>query len=372
MENKAFEFFYGGRFDADGSDVILLEVTEAQLAVFSSLPSFPAGSSSAPASSSVSFKGRPDDLLVLCTDCETFSVRAAETSNSLLLFPSAPSAVALPVVSDSEVRYVQSCNHSILEIARTNPRLSRIEELLKKKYYKPHEELLTTLDLYTLQALETEVQASRAEILAGLRAIKALQVNGFWRLAEPNTRHFVTNFILDSCVELNLSIPVAAHDLDACTRMIVERTEGHPDLDPMLIAHFLGCMSSVDAAVFRTEQLLSRSPVWPMDDLLDILGSSLPRGSFFSIDSLYDEGLFLVDGLMKTVTKFSKRQLSNDPSTRFRALFQKKVKWTAAEIEPFIRDIREIGLPGESFLIKYARVNQKLKADDQVTYSSRE
>eukprot|EP00898_Chlorokybus_atmophyticus_P004132 jgi/Chlat1/471/Chrsp103S01072 len=69
------------------------------------------------------------------------------------------------------------------------------------------------------------------------------------------------------------------------------------------------------------------------------------------------------------VSLFRERDLPDDPDARFRALFERRARWTAEEIEPFVRRLRAPGQSIESLLLRHARLTQGTGGD--AFYSAR-
>ena len=157
-------------------------------------------------------RGDNDDGAVLCTQNATFSVKEAETSNSLLVVPSLVLPTALEKHGDRSLARstVEGVFYKYLEVLPTQPTIKRLNTVLREKSYKgggsDQEHGMTLSEL-----LET-VQASEEEILQGehspglpkcidkrrapgLKSCEAVRVDGEWFSLDPTFHMKVVGFI---------------------------------------------------------------------------------------------------------------------------------------------------------------------------------
>ena len=157
-------------------------------------------------------RGDSDDGAVLCTQNATFSVKEAETSNSLLVVPSLVLPTALEKHGDRSLARstVEGVFYKYLEVLPTQPTIKRLHTVLREKSYKgggsDQEHGMTLSEL-----LET-VQASEEEILQGehspglpkcidkrrapgLKSCEAVRVDGEWFSLDPTFHMKVVGFI---------------------------------------------------------------------------------------------------------------------------------------------------------------------------------
>ena len=104
---------------------------------------------------------------MLCTRSATFSVKEAETSNSLLVVPSLVLPTALEKTGDRALvsSTVEGVFYKYLEVLPTQPTTKRLHTVLKEKSYKGG-----NIDQdrgLTLSELLDTVQASEDEIVEG-------------------------------------------------------------------------------------------------------------------------------------------------------------------------------------------------------------
>ncbi len=84
--------------------------------------------------SRVVIKGDADDDAVLCTDAQTFSIKVAETSNTIYLVPPHGEDAALPA-SGTQSRRIIGTAQTSFELARIRPAFSRLKGLLNQAQY---------------------------------------------------------------------------------------------------------------------------------------------------------------------------------------------------------------------------------------------
>lgn len=175
----------------------------------------------------VSIKGGPADDAVLCTADRTYTLRLAESSNTLLLAPeravkrkrletaaAAAKGEAAAAAVDEELR-VQASVSAHFEILRCAPRTGG---LLATLAACPYTGAIDTYDAVaadaaaaeggsaakkrpTLRELEITVQASAAELQCALRDAKALCVDGRWCVLETQLEADIMEAIISLCVE---------------------------------------------------------------------------------------------------------------------------------------------------------------------------
>ena len=170
---------------------------------------------SAPASTlpcvwhSMRIKGDPNDEAVLCTATATYTIRLAESSNTLLLGPNKPTKrsrrepetndMAKETTEQLEMRTSASAH---FELLRSAPRIGGLPVLLGVLPYSGNEaeaeaDLAAEMEAAgevppppasfrrpTLTELEAAIQCSTVELRAALRDAHALYVNGRWTLVD--------------------------------------------------------------------------------------------------------------------------------------------------------------------------------------------
>ncbi|KAL0141057.1 sister chromatid cohesion protein DCC1 [Mucor lusitanicus] len=330
-------------------------------------------------------KGLADDEAVLCTESKTYIVRQVNTSNSLLLTTKDP-------VSDQHI--VHDDVSSTIELLPCIARLSRIDELLRESSYSGSQnerEIINNKTLYTYYDLLSVVQASENELLDGLRARAAFQIDGYYRLFDPSYLYhlfdlFVTNASVHSydfkqmtLAQAKLCITEEMNAVDqedsipdqvviACINAFVTEHVDINDLDKVLV------FDHAKICRFLGDWLLSnpRNKRWELNDFLDMwnkLGYDIFIPKLEYIDGLYI--MYETKKLQQTeryIQYFPVAELSTDPPQRFASLFAEKPLWTSQEITPFLMDLAPKKKDREHLLLKFARTH---KQQNSILYGSR-
>ncbi|EPB81753.1 hypothetical protein HMPREF1544_11503 [Mucor circinelloides 1006PhL] len=330
-------------------------------------------------------KGLADDEAVLCTESKTYIVRQVNTSNSLLLTTKDP-------VLDQHV--VHDDISSTIELLPCIARLSRIDELLRESSYSGFEnerDIINNKTLYTYYDLLSVVQASESELLDGLKARAAFQIDGYYRLFDQGYLYhlfdlFVTNASVHSydfkqmtlkqaklCIteEMNAvdqedkipdQVVIACINAFVTEHVDVNEHDKILEFDHEKICRFLG------------EWLLSnpRNKRWELNDFLDMwnkLGYDIFIPKLEYIDGLYiTHETKKLQHTEKYIQYFPVAELSTDAPQRFASLFAEKPLWTSEEITPFLMDLAPKKKDREHLLLKFARTH---KQQNTVLYGSR-
>lgn len=166
-----------------GDSIKLLELNDQTLACLES-------------GNSLVFKGEGNENVVLCTDKETYEVKDAEISNSLLIVPDLKldEQVKSVVPSASEPReeelnlrtvHIDAISHSYFELKPVKPKLHKITELLLPSAYRgPECEEETVINRICRGDLEKSVLASQEEIDRALSKLTIIEIEGFVRLID--------------------------------------------------------------------------------------------------------------------------------------------------------------------------------------------
>ena len=315
--------------------------------------------------------------LVLCSETKTFSMRKAETSNVVLVVNGVdePAAKKRKMAgSDAEaqtgggrVATVSASVGEFYQLTETAPKLERLREMLQEC---PFDGTRSSVEgqgedqgesgrLYSFEALRSEVQASDAELRAGLRAARAVEVDGHWRVLAPDFLERVFGAILDVIVEKDWPLDklparaleaelgdedpravrhsVALHSSNAAgsspgapADTAATSTPGAQDetwaLDRELVCRF------VAARVLRRRDANHHGP-WPANEFREEWEMALPCG--LEPDSALLRGLAVedVDAAAggAVLRALSAATLSDDAAARFAELFAFKERWSLAQ-----------------------------------------
>ncbi|XP_029199227.2 sister chromatid cohesion protein DCC1-like [Acropora millepora] len=329
---------------------------------------------------SVTIRGDHQDEAVLCTDKETYDLKIADTSNSLLLVPDCvlPKDEAFKSeVSPLVFREVSSCHTTYFELKQRRPKLEKLKFLLVGDLYKGPENEENTghleddsvkkRSLHTLADLLSKVQASETEILEALKKIEALEINGHWRLLDTDYKEKVVIGILTLLEEKDWSYE--AVPVKECCDILQE-------LEPRIILeHCLSCYGEVTnmetdsgdentvyyrlsedkICRFYAEYLLRQAGRFNYHEFIDSWQQSVPEGMVTKSAHLAGIALTDMQSIPPVIWHFSASDLPDDPVLRFMKLFKVQPKWTFNEIQPYIQDLAAPGQSLNALLMKFAR-----------------
>ncbi|KAF5946461.1 hypothetical protein HYC85_016689 [Camellia sinensis] len=156
----------------------------------------------------VTIRGQLDEDAVLRTQSRTYAVKFVETSNSILLIlPSDQSALCGNKQDCDEkdrdkkvVAPVIKVAPDVMELIEVAPRLDRLRMLLSENPYRFDEVLMenNNRSLYRWDDLIEKVQASDDELITGLQALSAVEIDGHWRIVDENySKHAFANSVLN-------------------------------------------------------------------------------------------------------------------------------------------------------------------------------
>lgn len=177
------------------------------------------------------FSGGLHDSAVLCTDHQTYEVKEAGISNSLLLIPELKLAQATSISplkcvknhantsiektnpNDSiesnegdsmiverklETKVVQNVFHEYFECREVKPRFRKLDEMLRlTRYAGPEQEhTIERSCLFSFQQLLDTIQCSRHEFQQGLESFRAFEFEGKMRVFDIEYEFRLLNLIL--------------------------------------------------------------------------------------------------------------------------------------------------------------------------------
>uniref|UniRef100_A0A8C4QYZ9 Sister chromatid cohesion protein DCC1 n=1 Tax=Eptatretus burgeri TaxID=7764 RepID=A0A8C4QYZ9_EPTBU len=135
-------------------------------------------------------RGDREEKVILCTNSTSYVVRAADTSNLLLVASGFTGpAQAAEFKGPASLAHVQICGFasSLLETRLCKPGLRKLRALLgEMPYSAPEEERMLEEDLgpagLTTAELLQVIQSSEVQLMAALKDLHACQINGRWRM----------------------------------------------------------------------------------------------------------------------------------------------------------------------------------------------
>ncbi|MCD9561036.1 hypothetical protein HAX54_019970 [Datura stramonium] len=341
----------------------------------------------------VTLRGQPDEDAVLCSQSKTYAIKFVGTSNSVFLIPPSNLSIALgSSPNSSEKDHDNSVVASVIkvvpgsmELVEVAPRLDKLKLLLSENSYGFDEvsQMNTELmhknrGLYAWSDLVEKVQASDEELCTGLRALSAVEIDGYWRLLDENFVDEILNMLLHNAV-LNDWLLNALNE-DEVLRVL--EADGFPR---KIVRHCLEVYGSkVDdetrgGCTWRLEEkpvcvhfarVILRGKKMKLESFMEEWRKKVPEGMNASFDVLEGEVLTEKLGIETRIYAFSVSSLPSVPAERFSKLFQEKPKWDWKELQPFVRDLKVPGLSSEGLLLKYTRRTQP-SADSEPIFSAR-
>jgi len=339
---------------------------------------------------SVRVKGKRSDQAVLCTTNQTYSLRLAESSNTLLLATErCVPKQALPRAAMT----VEASATGFFELVRTAPHISGLLSLLGQPYsgdvmkrtmHRDSNYIAirdSVLDAAcgrpTLAELDDMVRGSPAEVRAALRAAKAMQISGCWCVLEMQLERAIMECVLSLCVECEW--PLDAIPADECISKCLQQDGAGFDeaaIRATLSAHAVSAdevdwdawVRASERAVisldpdsvcrFRARIMLSECDAWPCAQFMEVWEQALPAGLLPSL-SRHLEGIAVVTegdcGNLPMVRSLPLASLPLRARERFEALFQLKRAWSKEELTPYVQDLLDPGRSMETLVLQHAR-----------------
>ena len=335
----------------------------------------------------------PTDKVVLCTTDKTFAVKSVETSNSVFLVEDAstlstakrqkldtdgndddkenegqvlresqdivggtpgPMTQMEKADRDETTRGIHICTivNENWEIEHIAPDVKKLDEMLRSCPFgeadldDSREEAEVKIDVleeatedrqagFTLNELKQSIQASEVELLEALHDSDAIEIGERWGL--------VSQEYLDALVDVLVSkvSPSAALPMKEVLNSMASEGFGHPAVGQIVLRFLTGGETSKlnvkRVSRFYAKKLLQKRSKWKLDHFLQEWEKVLPVGVVPQIDML--EGLVLKEilGYETEISYLDISLLPREPKERFEMLFQKKERWPAKELKPFLR-----------------------------------
>ncbi|XP_015757732.1 PREDICTED: sister chromatid cohesion protein DCC1-like [Acropora digitifera] len=268
---------------------------------------------------SVTIRGDHQDEAVLCTDKETYDLKNADTSNSLLLVPDCvlPKDEAFKSeVSPLVFREVSSCHTTYFELKQRRPKLEKLKFLLVGDLYKGPENEENT------GHLEDDSVKKRS----------LLHHNGNY------------------CFMLILFCRMI---LEHCLNCYGEVTNMETDSGDENTVYYK--LSEDKICRFYAEYLLRQAGRFNYHEFMDSWQQSVPEGMITKSAHLAGIALTDMQSIPPVIWHFPASDLPDDPVHRFMKLFKVQPKWTFNEIQPYIQDLAAPGQSLNALLMKFAR-----------------
>ncbi|KAF8068237.1 dscc1 [Scenedesmus sp. PABB004] len=388
----------------------------------------------------VVIKGEPGGDAVLCTAAKTYALKLVETTNCLLLLPPQPELDAdfhavpsLPpdaagqrdvglqtqlqknaAAADHPPLTAVATAASHIELVEVAPRLDLLPRLLGERPYSLEDEddggdaaaaeasgagaggeamdadgpgaaAPRALGCHTTEQLLERVQASRAELLAELRRLGAVQLGGVWRLVDEAYLGGLLEMLTMTALErgwpldaLPLEEAVAAMQPDGYIPAITQHClEVFGDRSAAPQAG--GASYALDerrACLHYARKLLSQRDAWPESEFMAAWRAAVPGCWAPREEMLLGEALLLQpepsEGFPEPrLRSLPARSLPAAPGARFAALFAAQPRWTREQLDPYLAGMQVPGQTVEMLLLKHARASQRSPTDPTPLFVAR-
>ncbi|EOY17536.1 hypothetical protein QUC31_006865 [Theobroma cacao] len=342
----------------------------------------------------VTLRGQPDEDAVFCTKSKTYSVKLVGTSNSVFLVPHADYSTFCENSQDCDGEdYKQQVGASVIKVASGNmelvevaPRLDKLKSIISENLYSSDEALVmedlefmerSMRRLYTWDDLTNMVQASDDELRSGLKALSALEIDGYWRIVDQKYMDMILRMLLHNSVLNDWSLNTLIED----EVVSVLESDGFPRKLAYHCLHVYGSRVEevMDKGVWRMDarrvcvhfaREILREGKRKMESFMEEWTRKIPEEMQASFDMLEGEVLTEKVGVETWVHAFSVSSLPSTPAERFSILFKERPKWEWKDLEPYVRDLNVPGLSSEALLLKYTRRTQPT-IDAEPVFSAR-
>ena len=327
--------------------------------------------------------GTPGDDVVAVTSCSTYSVRIAETTNSLLLLPEPDSPLLPADEHESEVRHITNTQFYHLELLPIHPVLPRLHTLLAPATYAGPE--LEDADtpgglghpdsLHTTDQLLDLVQASPDQLMSGLAALHAVSIGGFWRLLDPAYAALLLDVVLTYMAIEDIPLTGGRIELDG---LLASATEYNPDALGAVLARFAvrdpnvsGWVLNPEAvALFKGIEVLGlASDEWVLSEFVAAWRDALPEEfhACVNVELLHGHMAIAppidvspaINALSPAghsrISLLRERDLPRDHIPRFDALFAAQSHWSRPALQPYLTPLVPPNAPVDPLLLKHTR-----------------
>ncbi|XP_012286006.1 sister chromatid cohesion protein DCC1 [Orussus abietinus] len=320
----------------------------------------------------LSFRGNKHDPAVLCTKNRTYDLKAAETSNSLLVVSNMKFAEQTSLVNTNH-QVVERCDvqgifHTYFEVRECKPKLSRLRDLLEPSSFKgmEYEKNIEPETLYNWDRLQNEMQASEEELKQALNEYFIVPMNGYMRLISFEYEARALSFILDYVGENSWEFDeVDREDTYESLKELIPKTVfdvifkkyTEPSIKTKKDGTSLYRLNEEKTCKFLAQLLLSASPVNDYVQFMEAWRIGVPEK--MSVKKEYLNGIALIvpnkGKMKKDVIAFPEYKLPNNIKDRLKELFKVKEKWTIEEISPYLSNVATYKMDVKAILTKFTR-----------------
>nr|SVE80249.1 EOG090X09TV [Daphnia magna]SVE81447.1 EOG090X09TV [Daphnia magna]SVE82608.1 EOG090X09TV [Daphnia magna] len=305
-------------------------------------------------------KGNEDAHVIICSNSNSFELKEAETSNSMLLMPSLLQGTLIEDTGSRTLKKqeVFGVYHTYYEMRLTRPKLQSLRNALAKYPYRgKNSEVIKEAVGQSFTELKVMIQASEEEIINQLQEMPAAKVRGKWRLLDVGFLFGWVSYLDSILREKKLS-------LEEVTLANIENWMGLYDTED-INAKCISLFMEVDGNSLRWKPeavsqlfalyLLPELRAFDSKDFFTAWQQSMPVGVMTNEEHL--NGVALVDydsnpSLVKYLPEF---ELPEEINERLDILFRNRAKWTLQSITPYVQPLTDNNLNVAALLTKYAR-----------------
>eukprot|EP00095_Tigriopus_kingsejongensis_P001966 maker-scaffold886_size84816-snap-gene-0.24 protein:Tk01966 transcript:maker-scaffold886_size84816-snap-gene-0.24-mRNA-1 annotation:"sister chromatid cohesion protein dcc1" len=317
----------------------------------------------------LTFRGRENDNVVLCTPSQTYDVKEAETSNSLLLldrvdFPEDWAGLDSLGHGERDTRAtaVRAVSSRYWELKPCRPSFKRLYVLLRAEPLKNARDAPSGSGMALDQLLE-QVQCSESELLEALCEMPATFFCGRWHWLDLDYRMklltLITNFMEENswtAEELNVS-----HTLETLGVIepveLIRQTIDYYFPEPGKLADQRQ-VNPDRVAKFYGQYLLQSGSAFALDEFVRIWQQSVPEGVKVNLQLLNDLALVDKQSSPVSIKSFDEKDLPENIGERLAVLFLAREKWTVEELDPFVQKLTTPKLNVNALLTKFARASK--------------
>ncbi|KDO27994.1 hypothetical protein SPRG_07272 [Saprolegnia parasitica CBS 223.65] len=314
--------------------------------------------------------GDPSQRAVLCTATKSYHLVREDQSNVRLLADSVDwEADKLDASGVVSVRGQSMTHYELVEKPLDLNQLKLL--LIENPICAPSAEVKRMKrSLYTLHDLADRLQHSPHEVELMLAQLRAVEIDGYWRLLEASYSRHVVGLVLEIFLERDWDF----NSEHALSHIEVHLTE---TVHSSVLAHCLR-MYSVDGSAFRLDSAKiaifqaiaifeeARSKEWTLAAFMEQWGFRVPMG--VAIDAALLVGLAIRRG--EKLAYFPADQLSVEPKQRFQEMFAFQPKWLLSQMEPYLAPLVTKNMTQASLLLKYTRASRVPNSTERL-YSKR-
>lgn len=321
----------------------------------------------------LTFKGAIHEKIVLCTRYNTYEVRNAEQTNSLVVIPDLLLAAA---TSDSPLKSPLTDNinksldksledeenessqplvtHEIqhkpilgifydyLECRQTKPRIKKVQDLLHLTLYSgpENEHQVDSKSLFTRRQLFNTAQCSAGEFDELLAKIRCVKIEGFMRLLDYSYEYRVVTLMMSLITENSWSLDEidkvetmsALNGIipDEITEKLFELyTEPNTDNSKFRYNEAMACR-------IIAQNVLQEGLKFHVDEFFDTCQGALPEGMHIQEGYLAGIGVIDRDTPTPSIRGLFEENLPMNLAERLQSLFKIKDRWSLQQISPYV------------------------------------